>query len=66
MKAQAGDELVVRGRHVSDEDRAGTITEVHGADGTPTYLVRWRDLRACSSPSADTVVEHHPVPRPAG
>lgn len=30
MHAEVGDEIVVRGRHVGDEDRKGVITEVHG------------------------------------
>jgi hypothetical protein len=30
MKAQAGDELVVKGRHVGDPDRTGVTIEVIG------------------------------------
>ena len=30
MRAVAGDELLVRGRHVGDEDREGVIVEVRG------------------------------------
>jgi Domain of unknown function (DUF1918) len=40
MKASAGDRLVVRGRHVSDEHRTGIIAEVHGADSAPPHRVR--------------------------
>jgi hypothetical protein len=36
MRAQAGDELTVEGRH-------GVILQVEGADGAPPYLVRWRN-----------------------
>ena len=51
MRAAVGDELVVRGRHVDDHDREGVIIEIHGENGSPPYLVRWRDgRRACSSP----------------
>jgi Domain of unknown function (DUF1918) len=62
MKAKAGDELVVRGRHVSDEDRSGVIIEVHGEAGAPPYLVRWEDGHESTFfPSAGTLVTHHPA-----
>lgn len=61
MKADVGDELVVKGRHVSDEDRTGVVIEVHGDDGAPPYLVRWEDGHESTFfPSADTLVTHHP------
>jgi hypothetical protein len=60
MKAVVGDELTVKGRHQGDGDRHGEIIEVHGAGGSPPYLVRWRDgHQSVFFPSADTVVEHH-------
>ena len=63
MKARVGDELVVKGLHVGDGDRRGVITEVHGEDGSPPYLVRWSDGHESSFfPSSDTVVEHLPLP----
>lgn len=40
MRAVAGDELLVRGRHVG---REGVIVEVRGEDGAAPYLVRWKD-----------------------
>jgi hypothetical protein len=43
MRASVGDELLIRGRHVGDEDREGVIVEIRGADGAPPYLVRWRN-----------------------
>lgn len=43
MRAEAGDELTVRGVHQGDEDRHGEIIRVDGTDGAPPYLVRWRD-----------------------
>jgi hypothetical protein len=67
MRAVAGDELTVKGRRQGDEDRHGTIIEVHGPDGAPPYLVRWRDDReSVFLPSSDAVVEHHPATRVAG
>jgi len=63
MKAQVGDELVVRGRHVGDQERTGVIIEVRGESGGPPYLVRWSDGRESSFfPSVGTVAEHIPVP----
>ena len=63
MKAQVGDELVVKGRHVGDHDRTGVITEVRGEAGGPPYLVRWSDGHESSFyPSVGTVAEHIPVP----
>jgi len=43
MYAEVGDELLVRGRHLGDEDREGMIIEIHGENGAPPYLVRWKD-----------------------
>ncbi len=60
MQAQTGDELTVRGRHQGDEDRHGTIIRVDGQDGTPPYLVRWRDgHESVFFPASGTEVEHH-------
>jgi len=67
MKASAGDELIVRGRHVGDHDRRGVITEVHGPGGGPPYLVRWADGRQSTFfPESGTEVEHVPLPRQPG
>ena len=63
MKAKVGDELVVKGHHVGDKDRRGVITEVHGEDDGPPYLVRWDDGHESTFfPSSDTVVEHISLP----
>jgi hypothetical protein len=35
MHVEAGDELVVQGRHVGDEDRRGVIIKIHGEGGAP-------------------------------
>lgn len=62
MRATAGDELIVRGRHVGDVDRRGVIIEIQGQDGAPPYLVRWQDgHQSLFTPSSDTLVEHLPV-----
>lgn len=62
MQATIGDELTVKGRHQGDGDRHGEIIEVHGDDGSPPYLVRWRDEHeSVFFPSSDCVVEHHPA-----
>src|SRR5487761_19097 len=61
MRANVGDELVVRGHHVGDENREAVIIEVHGEEGTPPYLVRWRDgHESVFFHSSDTTVKHHP------
>jgi len=63
MKAQAGDELVVKGRHVGDPDRTGVIIEVRGQAGGPPYLVRWTDGHESSCyPTSGTVAEHGSLP----
>lgn len=62
MNAEVGDEVVVKGRHVADEDRQGTIIEIHGENGTPPYLIRWQDgHESLFFPSSDTLVEHRPT-----
>jgi hypothetical protein len=39
--------------------RRGVITEIHGDDGGPPYLVRWSDGHESTFfPSSGTVVEH--------
>lgn len=59
MKAATGDELTVKGRRQGDVDRHGEIIEVHGSDGSPPYLVRWKDgHESVFFPSTDTIVEH--------
>jgi hypothetical protein len=62
MQANVGDELTVKSRRKGDDERHGQIIEVHGENGSPPYLVRWRDGReSVFFPSSDTVVEHHPA-----
>ena len=63
MKAQVGDELVVKGRHVGDQDRTGVIIEVRGKVGGLPYLVRWSDGHESSFyPTSGTVAEHVSLP----
>jgi hypothetical protein len=62
MRAEVGDGLTVKGLRQGDEDRHGQIVEVHGKEGAPPYLVRWRDGReSLFFPSSGTIVEHHPA-----
>ncbi len=62
MQAAVGDKLVVRGRHVGDEDREGVIIEVHGRGGAPPYVVRWKDgHQSVFMPTSDTLIEHSPA-----
>ena len=63
MKAEVGDELVVKGRHVGDPDRTGVIIEVIGQAGGPPYLVRWSDGHQSSFyPTSGTVAQHLSLP----
>jgi hypothetical protein len=41
MKANVGDWLVVKGRTNEQAEQRGMITEMHAADGSPPYMVRW-------------------------
>lgn len=43
MKADVGDWLVMKGLTIDRPERRGLITEVHSADGSPPYVVRWLD-----------------------
>ncbi|HXY28609.1 MAG TPA: DUF1918 domain-containing protein [Acidimicrobiales bacterium] len=64
MRAQVGDEIVVRGAHIGDPERHGVIVEVHGEDDGPPYLVRWSDgHQGVFFPSSDATITH---PSPGG
>jgi Domain of unknown function (DUF1918)/Domain of unknown function (DUF1876) len=69
MKAKTGDHIILAGEQVDRPTRDGEVLEVRGDDGSPPYLVRWRDghtgliypgpgsvLRV-----ADAATEIHPV-----
>ncbi len=43
MHAKTGDWLVIKSATLDVPSRRGLITEVHGADGTAPYVVRWLD-----------------------
>lgn len=66
MRAHVGDELVVKGRHVGDDDRVGTITDIHGEDGAPPFVVTWEDgHESIFIPTSAMIVEHRPAGRKA-
>ena len=59
MQAVVGDRLHVHGNAVGQADKTGEIVEVHGASGTPPYLVRFDDGHTgLCFPGPDAVVEH--------
>jgi Domain of unknown function (DUF1918) len=67
MRAQAGDELTVKGRRQGDENRRGTVIRVEGENGEPPYLVRWTDgHESVFFPAAGTEVKHHAARGAAG
>ncbi|MGY1434472.1 DUF1918 domain-containing protein [Streptomyces reniochalinae] len=58
MRANTGDELLMHGRVVGQQDRTATIVEVMGARGEPPYRVRFDDgHEAVVSPGPDSVVQ---------
>lgn len=58
MKANVGDWLVIKGATTELADQRGLITEVHGADGAPPYVVRWlaSGHEATVFPGSDAIV----------
>lgn len=58
MKAKPGDWLVIKGTVVDAPEQVGQILEVHSADGSPPYLVRWTrdDHEALVFPGPDAHV----------
>ena len=58
MKANVGDWLVVKGRTNQQPEHRGIITEVHAADGSPPYMVRWIDTghEALVFPGPDAII----------
>lgn len=58
MRAKAGDWLVVKGVTIDRPDQRGLITEVHSADGSPPYVVRWLETghTATVFPGPDALV----------
>ena len=43
MKANVGDHITMAAERVGQSTRQGVVREVHGADGSPPYLVEWSD-----------------------
>ncbi len=58
MKANVGDWLVIKGTTTELADQRGLITEVHGADGAPPYVVHWLSTghEATVFPGSDAIV----------
>lgn len=60
MKAAVGDRIVVASSHTDVPAREGEVLEVHGQDGAPPWMVRWRGdgHESLFSPGPDVFVEH--------
>jgi hypothetical protein len=58
MHASVHDRIVVHAAHVGELDRDGEILEVHGADGSPPYIVKWSDTgqQSLYVPGSDAVI----------
>ena len=58
MKAKVGDWYVLKGRTVEQSDRRGLITEVHGVNGAPPYVVLWLDTGHVATviPGSDAII----------
>ncbi|SRR5271157_4810922 len=58
MKAQVGDWLVIKGTTTELADQRGLITDVHGPDGSPPYVVRWLNTghEATIFPGSDALI----------
>ncbi|MET9242861.1 DUF1918 domain-containing protein [Nonomuraea sp. NPDC003709] len=58
MRANVGDHLIVHGNVVGHGDRIGEIIETRGENGTPPFLVRFKDgHEQLVVPGPDAVVE---------
>jgi len=56
-QAHIGDLVVIRGRHVDDASRTGTIVEVRGSARDPLYRVRFTESHeALIAPGPDCVI----------
>ena len=66
MHATVGDRIVVRGQRVGEVGREADILEVHGDDGAPPFVVRWRDDGHVTTyfPGPDATVQHGDIPAP--
>jgi hypothetical protein len=57
MRANVGDWLRLRGKHVGDSDRVGVIRAV-GENGAPPYKVRFDGVERTVYPGPDAVIEN--------
>ncbi len=59
MQAEVGDRLHIHSRAIGIVDREGVVSEVHGEDGEPPYLVKFDDgHETLIYPGPDCTVEH--------
>lgn len=60
MRAEVGDKIVIKARHIGDHERSGEVLEVRGDAGQPPYLVRWSDDGhvALVFPGTDALIVH--------
>jgi hypothetical protein len=60
MRADVGDRVVIKGRHVDRRERDGQILAVFGPAGEPPWQVRWEDTGRIVTfyPGPDAYVEH--------
>ncbi|WP_406164704.1 DUF1918 domain-containing protein [Streptomyces sp. NBC_00996] len=68
MRAQVGDEIVVRGTTAGIVARDGEVVGLHHPDGSPPYDVRWAEDGRVTLyfPGPDACIRHlAPAPHPA-
>jgi hypothetical protein len=64
MHATVGDRIVVRGQRVGEGGREADVLEVHGENGAPPFVVRWRDDGHVTTyfPGPDATVQEGAIP----
>lgn len=65
MKATVGDQLVGPGVGIGFSELVGAVTEVHGRDGEPPFMIRWYsdDHESLFFPDAERFwIRSHKVP----
>ena len=65
MKANVGDWLVIKGTTTERSDQRGLITEVHSADGSPPYVVRWLATGHVATPEQQEAADERAQERAA-
>ena len=60
MKAEIGDEIIIKGHRIGEHDRDCEVIEIRGKDGDPPYVVRWGDdgHEGLYFPGCDATVRH--------